>query len=83
MVGLRTKGSGLLLAVEDVFLRFLHLGVTRSHCAEVAGADDRGAVAVAEEGNLLPPPLSARKICRCRRRREAAAAQEEEGGVAT
>ena len=31
--------------MEDIFLRFLHLGVARSHRAEVAGADDRGAFA--------------------------------------
>ena len=54
-------GGGLLLAVEDIFLRFLHLGVTRSHCAEVGGADDRGAVADAEAAEAtetaVPRPL--------------------------
>ena len=47
--------------MEDIFLRFLHLGVARSHRAEVAGADDRGAVADAEAAEAtetaVPRPL--------------------------
>ena len=47
--------------MEDIFLRFLHLGVARSHRAEVAGADDRRAVDDAKTAEAtetaVPRPL--------------------------
>ena len=53
------NSSRLVLAVEHIFRRVLHLRVARAHAAEMALAHDRGAVvdADAEAQAASPRPL--------------------------
>ena len=53
------NSSRHVLAVEHIFRRVLHLRVARAHAAEMALADDRGAVvdADAEAQAASPRPL--------------------------